>query len=567
MALPVLWTIDDDPDVLQAVRNDLRQYVSTTARASGKPPQYRVMAAPSGATALEALKQLKAKNEPVALFLVDQRMPEMTGVEFLEEARKLYPDARRVLLTAYSDSDAAIRAINSVRVDYYLVKPWSPAQENLYPILDRLLATWQEDYRPDFNGIRVIGDRWSPQTHDIKDFLARNRQPYLWLDVETDPRACEQLLALNVEASAEEEQLPIVLFSDGTFLSRPTITDVASRLGMNTEAREEFYDLVIVGAGPAGLAAAVYGGSEGLRTLMIEREAPGGQAGTSSLIENYLGFPQGISGMQLADLAVAQAEKFHTEILRQEVVGLRVEDPYRIVQLRDGTEISAYTVVIATGVTWRKLNVPGLEPLTGAGVYYGAAITEAMACRDERVFIVGGANSAGQGAMYFSRYASHVTMLVRGESLASSMSQYLIDQIEKTPNIEVRPCSQVVRAHGERRLEAIDILDTRADRVETLPATSLFIFIGAEPCTEWLEGIVERDNHGFILSGHDLMQDGKRPAGWKLDRDPMLLETSVSGVLVAGDVRHGSVKRCAAGVGAGATAVQMVHQYLAEVRG
>lgn len=567
MAMPVLWTIDDDPDVLQAVRNDLRQYVSTAAKASGTPPQYRVMAASSGASALDALKQLKARNEPVALFLVDQRMPEMTGVEFLEEARKLYPEARRVLLTAYSDSDAAIRAINSVRVDYYLVKPWSPAQENLYPILNRLLAAWQEDYRPDFNGIRVIGNRWSPLTHDIKDFLARNRQPYLWLDVETDPRACEQLLSLNIGASVEEEQLPVVLFSDGSYLARPTIAEIAGRIGLQTEAKEAFYDLVIVGAGPAGLAAAVYGASEGLRTLLIEREAPGGQAGTSSLIENYLGFPQGVSGMQLANLAVEQAEKFHTEILRQEVVGLRVEDPYRIVKLKDGSEVSAYAVVIATGVTWRKLNVPGLGPLTGAGVYYGAAITEAMACRDERVFIVGGANSAGQGAMYFSRYARHVTMLVRGDSLARTMSQYLIEQIEKTPNIEVRTCTQVVAAHGDKRLEAIDILDAKADRVETVPATSLFIFIGAEPCTEWLKDVVERDDHGFLLSGPDLIRDGKRPATWKLDRDPMLLETSVPGVMVAGDVRRGSVKRCAAGVGAGSIAVQFVHQYLAEVRG
>ena len=564
MALPVLWTIDDDADVLQAVRNDLRQYVSQAAKATGQPPQYRVMAANSGASALDALKQLKARNEPVALFLVDQRMPEMTGVEFLEEARKLYPDAKRVLLTAYSDSDAAIRAINSVRVDYYLVKPWSPAQDNLYPTLDKLLGAWQEDYRPDFDGIRIIGDRWSPITHDIKDFLARNRKPYQWLDVETDGKACELLSALKVT----EEQLPIVVFPDGTFLAKPGMAELAAQIGLKTQAEEHFYDLIIIGGGPAGLAAAVYGASEGLRTLMVEREAPGGQAGTSSLIENYLGFPKGVSGMALAQLAVEQAEKFKVEILApQEVVGLRIEDPYRIVTLKDGSEISAYAIVIATGVTWRKLNVPGLEQLTGAGIYYGAAITEAMACQDERVYIVGGANSAGQGAMYFSRYAAHVTMLVRGDGLSSTMSQYLIDQIEKTPNITVRPCAQVVAAHGDKRLESIDILDAKQDKVETVPATSLFIFIGAEPCTEWLNGVVERDDHGFILSGPDLLHEGKRPTGWKLNRDPMLLETSVPGIFVAGDVRVGSVKRCAAGVGAGSIAVQFVHRYLAEVRG
>ncbi len=564
MAMPVLWTIDDDTDVLQAVRSDLRQYVNEAARASGKPPQYKVMAASSGASALDALRQLKERNEPVALFLVDQRMPEMTGVEFLEEARKLYPDAKRVLLTAYSDSDAAIRAINSVRVDYFLVKPWSPAQENLYPLLDRLLAAWQEDYRPDFDGIRVIGNRWSPATHDVKDFLARNRRPYQWLDVETDRRACDLLQTLNVE----DDALPVVLFPDRTFLSKPTTEQIAAKLGLKTQAQEDTYDLVIIGGGPAGLAAAVYGASEGLKTLMIEREAPGGQAGTSSLIENYLGFPKGVSGSQLAQLAVEQAEKFNVEILApQEVVGMRVQDPYRILTLKDGTEIKAYSVVLATGVTWRKLNLPGMENLTGAGVYYGAAITEAMACQDERVYIVGGANSAGQGAMYFSRYAAHVTMLVRGKGLCSTMSKYLIDQIENTPNITVRSCTQVIKAHGDKRLEALEIADANTDKIETVPATSLFIFIGAEPCTDWLDGIVMRDDHGFILSGPDLMKDGKRPQGWKLERDPMMLECSVPGVFVAGDVRRSSVKRVASGVGAGSIAVQFVHQYLAEVKG
>ena len=564
MAMPVIWTIDDDADVLQAVRNDLRQYVHGAAKAAGTAPQYRIMAASSGPSALEALKELKARNEPVALFLVDQRMPEMTGVEFLEQARHLYPDAKRALLTAYSDSDAAIRAINSVRVDYYLVKPWSPAQENLYPVLDRLLAAWQQDYRPDFDGIRVIGHRWSPLTHDVKDFLARNRSPYLWMDVETEKDICARLTALGLG----DEDLPVVLFPDGSHLAKPSIIELADKLGLKTQAQAEFYDLIIIGGGPAGLAAGVYGASEGLKTLMVEREAPGGQAGTSSLIENYLGFPDGVTGQELAHLAVRQAEKFNVEILSpQEVVGIRVEDPYRYVKLKDGSEVGAYAIVIATGVTWRRLNVPGLEQLTGAGVYYGAAMTEAMACRDERVFIVGGANSAGQGAMYFSRYASHVTMLVRGDSLARTMSQYLIDQIEKTPNIEVRTCAQVVKARGEKRLEAIDILDANGDKVETVPATSLFIFIGAEPCTEWLDGIVARDDHGFLLTGPDLMRDGKYPANWKRDRDPLLLETDVPGIFAAGDVRHGSVKRCAAGVGAGSISVQFVHQYLAEVRG
>jgi thioredoxin reductase (NADPH) len=548
---PVIFSVDDDPEVLRAIERDLRTKYGS---------QYRIMRADAGATALDALNQLKIRNESVALFLADQRMPQMSGVEFLEQAMQLYPDAKRALLTAYADTDAAIRAINRVRIDYYLLKPWDPPEECLYPVLDDLLDDWQATYRPGFEGIRVVGHRWSPESHTVKNFLARNQVPYQWLDVESSKEA-RQLLEL---AGADASQMPLVLFPDASQLLKPTPLDIAGKLGLKMTAINPFYDLIVVGGGPAGLAAAVYGASEGLRTVMIEREAPGGQAGTSSRIENYLGFPTGLSGADLARRAATQARRFGVEILSpQEAVGLQVKDQFRIVKLMDGTELSCHALMIATGVSYRKLDVPGIEKLTGAGVYYGAAMTEAISCRDEDVYIVGGANSAGQAAMYFSKFAGKVTMLVRADSLAKSMSQYLIDQIAATENISVMVNTQVLEAHGENNLEAITLSNTETGETKTAPATALFIFIGAAPRTEWLAGVVERDKNGFILSGPDLMMDGRRPKGWTLDRDPFLLETSVPGVFVAGDVRARSVKRVASAVGEGSIAVQFVHQYLA----
>jgi thioredoxin reductase (NADPH) len=548
---PVIFSVDDDPEVLRAIERDLRTKYGS---------QYRIMRADAGATALDALKQLRLRNETVALFLADQRMPQMSGVEFLEQAMQLYPDAKRALLTAYADTDAAIRAINSVRIDYYLLKPWDPPEECLYPVLDDLLDDWQATYRPGFEGIRVVGHRWSPESHTVKNFLARNQVPYQWLDVESSKEALQLLELAGVDAS----QMPLVLFPDTSRLLKPSPLDIAGKLGLKMTAINPFYDLIVVGGGPAGLAAAVYGASEGLRTVMIEREAPGGQAGTSSRIENYLGFPTGLSGADLARRAATQARRFGVEILSpQEAVGLQVKEQFRIVKLMDDTELSCHALMIATGVSYRKLDVPGIDKLTGAGVYYGAAMTEAISCRDEDVYIVGGANSAGQAAMYFSKFAGKVTMLVRADSLAKSMSQYLIDQIAATENIAVMVNTQVLETHGENNLEAITLSNAETGETKTVPATALFIFIGAAPRTEWLAGVVERDRNGFILSGPDLIVDGRRPKGWTLDRDPFLLETSVPGVFVAGDVRARSVKRVASAVGEGSIAVQFVHQYLA----
>jgi thioredoxin reductase (NADPH) len=553
MAKPVILTVDDDAEVLQAVARDLRREYGD---------RFRVIRAESGATAMEALQQLKLRSDPVALFLVDQRMPQMSGVEFLEQALQLFPDTKRALLTAYADTDAAIRAINTTQIDYYLMKPWDPPEEKLYPVLDDLLDDWLVKFRPPFEGIRVIGNRWSPHSHQTKDFLARNQVPYQWLDIELSEEA-QQLVTY---ANCDRLSLPLVLLPDGSSLLQPTNIQVAEKIGLRTQADKPFYDLIIVGGGPAGLAAAVYGASEGLSTVMIEREAPGGQAGTSSRIENYLGFPVGLSGSDLARRAVDQARRFGVEILTpQEVSGIRIEDPYRFIQLVSGTEISCHAMILGLGVSWRRLNVPGLDRLTGAGVYYGAAQTEALSCKDEDVYIVGGANSAGQAAMYFSKYASHVTMLVRGESLTKSMSQYLIDQIAATPNITVQAHSSVVEAKGETSLEAIAIQNTITGETQVVPATSLFIFIGAVPRTEWLDGVVARDDRGFILTGQDLKHDGHRPKGWTLERDPFLLETNVPGVFAVGDVRHGSVKRVASGVGEGSICVQFVHQYLSKV--
>ncbi|HEV3476998.1 MAG TPA: FAD-dependent oxidoreductase [Rubrobacteraceae bacterium] len=553
MAKPVILAVDDDPQVLRAVERDLRRKYAR---------EYRVLRADSGESALDALGKLKLRGDPVALFLVDQRMPRMTGVEFLEKAIEMFPEAKRDLLTAYADTDAAIRAINEVGLDYYLQKPWDPPEEHLYPILDDQLDDWRADFKPPFEGVRVVGDRWSPDSHRVRDFLARNRVPFRWLDVESSEEARQIVERLDHGAP----RLPVVVFQDGSYLEAPENREVAERIGLRTRAERPFYDLIIIGGGPSGLAAAVYGASEGLKTVLIEREAPGGQAGTSSFIENYLGFPQGLKGSELARRAVDQARKFEVEILTpQEVAEVRVEDPYRVIRLGDGTELSCHALIIATGVSYRKLDAPGVARLTGAGVYYGASLTEAFSYKDEDVYIVGGANSAGQAGMYFSDHARKVVIVYRGDSLRKSMSEYLVKQVEGRENIELRLNSGVVEAEGADHLERIAIRNSLSGEREIVPTQSLFIFIGAAPHTDWLDGVVERDERGFILSGPDLSRHGERPKGWRLDRDPYLLETNVPGIFVAGDVRHGSIKRCASAVGEGSIAVQFVHQYLKEV--
>ena len=551
---PVLFTIDDDPEVLRAVARDLRRHYGE---------DYRVLRAGSGAEALEAVQELKRREEPVALFLVDQRMPQMSGVEFMEEASKLFPDSKKALLTAYADTEAAIRAINRARIDYYLMKPWDPPEERLYPIVDDLLGDWKAAYRPGFRGIRIVGDRWSPETHRIKDFLARNQVPYRWLDVETSEEARELL-----ETSGngfDRQSLPLVLFPEHDPMAQPSNAALAEGVGLKMRAEKPFYDLAIVGGGPAGLAAAVYGASEGLHTVLIEKEAPGGQAGTSSLIENYLGFPSGLSGGDLARRAVTQARRFEAEILTPlEVHEVCLDGPYRIVRLSNGGEISCHALMITTGVQYRKLETPGVEALTGRGVYYGATMAEAIACRDEDVYVVGAGNSAGQAAVYNSGYARRVTLLVRGGSLQKSMSQYLIDQIERTENIDVRLRTEVAEAHGEAHLERLTLVNNETDEEETVAANALFILIGARPHTDWLDGTVARDARGFILTGPDLKGRAALEA-WPLKREPFLLETSVPGIFAAGDVRHGSVKRVASGVGEGSVAISFIHQHLSEL--
>ena len=552
MAKPVILAVDDDPQVLRAVERDLRRNYAR---------EYRVLRADSGQSALDTLEKVQERGDPVALMLVDQRMPRMSGVEFLEEARDMFPDAKRALLTAYADTDAAIRAINNRVLDYYLQKPWDPPEERLYPTLDDLLEDWLASYRPPFEGLRLVGHRWSPKSFELRDFLGRNQVAYQWVDV----RAGEESEGAPVGIELDGKKLPLVVLADGTELEEPETLEVAESIGLSTQAEKPFYDVIIIGAGPAGLATAVYGASEGLRIVMIEREAPGGQAGTSSRIENYLGFPSGLSGADLARRGVTQAKRFGVEILTpQEVRGVRVEDPYRIVELSDGSELSCHALVITTGVSYRMLDAPGLDRFTGAGVYYGASMSEARSCEDEEIFIVGGANSAGQAAVYFAGFASKVTMLVRADSLGKSMSQYLVDQIGEIDNIEVRTNTTVAAVDGEDSLQTVTV-DNADGEQETLEGTSIFFFIGAEPRTDWLDGVVQRDDRGYIPVGLDLMRDGKQPDGWKLDRSPYWLETSVPGIFASGDVVRGSTKRIAYGVGGGAIAVQLVHQYLGEV--
>ena len=554
MSKPVILSVDDDPEVLGAIERDLRRHYRG---------DYRVMRAGSGQEGLEVARELKARGAAIALFLVDERMPGMSGTRLLAETRNLHPEARRVLLTAYADTEAALRGINDIDLHHYLLKPWDPPEQRLYPVLDDLLLDWVAHTRPPFDGLRVAGANWSPQSYAMKEFLSRNGVPYQWLDVDLDSAIRE----LVVSATSDITHLPVLFFTDGTVLVRPTSQKVADKLGMRTRASMPFYDMVIVGGGPAGLAAAVYGASEGLRTLIVEQDAPGGQAGTSSQIENYLGFPSGVSGADLARRAVTQAQRFGAELLSaQQVVGIRREDPYRVVLLADGSEVSSYTVLMAQGVAVRRLDVPGAEELTGCGVFYGAALTEAATYRDRAVAILGGANSAGQGALFFSRYAGAVTLLVRGDSLRKSMSQYLIDRIEAAPNISVLTGVDVVRIEGSSQVEMVVVRDVTSGQEQTIEPAALFIFIGSAPHTEMVRGLLELDDKGYIVTGPDLpLGPHGRPRGWALARDPFLFETNVPGIFAVGDVRAGSGKRVAAAVGEGSGCVTAVHRYIATV--
>lgn len=553
MVKPIIMTVDDELHVLNAIARDLQAHYRR---------DYRIVKAGSGDEALEAVVEFKRRNDPVALLLVDQRMPAMSGVEFLEEAIKLYPDTKKVLLTAYADTDAAIASINAIGLDYYLMKPWDPPEERLYPVLDELLGDWLASVPVPYHGIRVAGTLWSPGSHYVKEFLARCQIPYQWLDIEKSGDTKEL-----VESSSDGvPRLPMLFFPDGSTLADPDLATLAAKVGMTTQARQPFYDLIIIGAGPAGLAGAVYGASEGLRTVIIEREAAGGQAGTSARIENYLGFPQGISGSDLTRRATTQARRLGAELVTaQEVTGLRLDDPYRYVSLSDGTELSCHALLISTGVEVRKLDVPGIDRFVGGSVYYGAAASEAMYYKNKNVFVVGGANSAGQGAMFLSRFAREVTVLFRGDSLQKSMSKYLVDQIEATENIAVMVNTEVVAVNGSDRLESITLKNNRNGETDTVPADGIFIYIGAVPSTRVVRELVETDEAGFIYTGPDLIRDGRRPTNWKPKRDPFLLETSVPGIFAAGDVRRGVIRRVASAVGQGAVAVSLIHKYLETV--
>jgi thioredoxin reductase (NADPH) len=553
MKLPFILITDDDNQVLRAIQRDVRNKFRE---------DYKILAIESAVETLEAVKELKSKNETVALFISDQRMPEMEGTALLEKAKAFFPDAKKVLLTAYSDIEAAIKAINTLKLDYYLLKPWSPPEEKLYPVISDLLEDWQNNFTPEFEGIKVIGYQWSPLSHKIKDFLTGNLIPYRWLDVELNKEASE-LMDFHKIAS---DELPAVLFEDGVLLKNPNEIKIGEKVGLKSTASQELYDVVIIGAGPAGLAAGVYGGTEGLRTLMIEKKAPGGQAGTSSRIENYLGFPSGLSGSDLTRRALTQALRFGVELLSPcEVIDINIKDNYKILSLSNGPEIKTHTIIIATGVDYRTLEVKGINKLTGAGVYYGSATAEAHSCKGKNVFIVGGGNSAGQAAMYLSGFAKNVFIVIRRDSLDSTMSRYLIDQINLTNNISITTNSIVDEVIGQNRLECVTIKNIKTGGQKTEQAEALFIFIGARPVTDWIKLNIFKDSKGFIETGRDLFKNKNFEKAWKLDRDPYLLETCIPGIFCAGDVRAGAMNRVASAVGEGAMAIKLVHEYLAGV--
>ncbi|MEM9833762.1 MAG: FAD-dependent oxidoreductase [Bacteroidota bacterium] len=553
MKRPILFAIDDDPQVIRAIARDLR---------SEYKKDYRILSTDSTQEALQSLQELKKQGEEVAMFLSDQRMPDMLGVEFLQQAKDYFPKSKKVLLTAYSDIDAAIKAINDVQLDYYLTKPWDPPQEKLFPVITDLLEDWQSHYTPDYQGIKVIGYQYSPKSHEVKDFLAGNLIPYRWLDIENSEKARE-MLELN---DIREKDLPAIFLEDNSFLVSPTISEIAGKIGMRLEATAQLYDVIIIGAGPAGLAAAVYGGSEGLKTLLIEKRAPGGQAGTSSRIENYLGFPNGLSGSDLTRRAISQAKRLGTEFLSPvEVTDIQLQDQYKILTLSDGSELRSKSVIIATGVNYRKLEATGVHNFTGAGVYYGAATTEANACQNKDIYIVGGGNSAGQAAMYLSNFAKRVFITIRKPDLSSSMSQYLIDQINNTENIELLGKTVIVEACGSDHLEALVLEDLGTQERRKVDAGALFIFIGNRPFTDWIAMDVAKNSKGFIETGQDVVQASQDMKKWSLEREPFLLETSIPGVFAAGDVRANAMNRVASAVGEGAMAIKLVHEYLATV--
>ena len=553
MARPIILSVDDDPQVLGAIERDLRRHYNK---------EYRVLKAGSAREGLETARQLKQRGTPIALFLVDQRMPEMTGMDFLGKVKELHPESRKVLLTAYADTEVAIEGINAIGLDHYLMKPWDPPEQKLYPVLDDLLSEWKNRAHLPFEGIRIAGAKYSPQSYAVRDFLSRNQVPYQWIDVDEDA-SMRELVAAFPDGL---EKLPIVLFPDGTFLSAPSNLQLAEKAGLRTHAARQFYDVVVVGGGPAGLANTVYAATEGMSVVLVEQNAPGGQAGTSSRIENYLGFPNGITGADLAQRASAQARRFGAEILAaQEVVGIRRQDPYRIVKLADGTEIPAYVVVVTTGMSVRTLDVPGIEPLLGKGVYYGTSLSEAVTYRGQDVCIVGGANSAGQGALFFSRYARRVTILIRAPELSPAMSHYLVQRIKATENIDVIPRVEVAAVSGEGCLRQVLLrnIDTKQDR--ELLSSAMFISIGAAPHSDFVAGLLDRDEKGFILTGPDLPRVNGKPRGWTLDRDPLLFETNIPGVFAAGDVRAGANRRVASAVGEGSAAIYSVNRYLQTV--
>jgi len=550
MKKPTIFTIDDDPAVIRAIERDLRKYYRK---------DYRVISAQSGEEALDSLRKLRTKNEVVALFVTDQRMPGMSGVDFLALAKDIYPEAKRALLTAYSDTDSAIRAINEAQLDYYLMKPWDPPEEKLYPVLNDLLDEWLASYKPDFDGLKLVGYQWSPHSHAIKEFLAGNLVPYLWLDVETHERG-KELVSMS---GIDHKDLPAAFFEDGTYLANPGFRDLARKLGLKSEASRDVYDVVIIGAGPAGLAAAVYGASEGLKTLLVEKRAPGGQAGTSARIENYLGFPSGLSGSELTRRAITQAMRLGAEVLTpQEVTDIQLKDRYKIIKLSDGKELNTHSLIIASGVDYRRLDAEYVNDFTGAGIYYGSCRTEAHACKGNDVYVVGGGNSAGQAAMYLSKFAKNVFIVIRGGSLISSMSQYLIEQISRTSNISILNRSRIIEARGDGRLESIIIENVDTGEKRTAGTQSLFIFIGMRPFTDWIKLDLIKNEKGYIETGRDLFNYENFKSIWKLERSPYLLESSIPGIFAAGDVRSGAMNRVASAVGEGSMAIKFIHEYI-----